>query len=279
MTDDPQFEKDAQGRYTLAALIAIMRCLRDPETGCPWDAVQDFASIAPYTIEEAYEVADAIAREDRADLKDELGDLLFQVIYHAQMADEEGEFAFADIVHAIAAKMLRRHPHVFQDPSLRQGFSGSGRWEAIKAAERSESGGETPPSSLLDDVPLALPALARAVKLQKRAARVGFDWPQMRHVFDKADEEFEELKEAVAAGDSGHIEEEFGDLLFVLANLARHLKLDPEAALRRANEKFRRRFRAIEQALEEDGKPLADASLEEMDALWNAAKLREKAGG
>lgn len=279
MTDQTEFEKDAGGRYTLAALLAIMRRLRDPETGCPWDAKQDFASIAPYTIEEAYEVADAIARGDRRALKDELGDLLFQVVYHAQMAEEEGEFAFPDVVDAIAAKMVRRHPHVFEEPALRDSFLGSGRWEDIKAQEKEARGEQGAPSSLLDDVPLPLPALVRAVKLQKRAARVGFDWPDMAPVFDKAEEEFGELKDAIQAGDQAHMEEEFGDLLFVMANLSRHLKIDPEAALRGANEKFRRRFQAIECALEADGKPIEDASLEEMDALWDAAKRDEKAGG
>jgi MazG family protein len=278
MTDQTEFEKDAAGRYTLDALLAIMRRLRDPETGCPWDAKQDFASIAPFTIEEAYEVADAIARGDRSGLKDELGDLLFQVVYHAQMADEEGEFAFADVVDAITAKMIRRHPHVFEKPALRDSFLGSGRWEDIKAQEKEARGEQGAPSSLLDDVPLPLPALVRAVKLQKRAARVGFDWPDMAPVFDKAEEEFGELKDAIQAGDQAHMEEEFGDLLFVMANLSRHLKIDPEAALRGANEKFRRRFQAIERALEADGKPIEDASLEEMDALWDAAKRDEKAG-
>ncbi|ODA68434.1 Nucleoside triphosphate pyrophosphohydrolase [Methyloligella halotolerans] len=279
MANETEFGKDADGRYTLDALLAIMRRLRDPETGCPWDAKQDFSSIAPYTVEEAYEVADAIARDDRAALKDELGDLLFQVVYHAQMADEEGAFAFDDVVDAIAAKMVRRHPHVFDDPSLRDSFLGSGRWDEIKAQEKEARGEQGAPSSLLDDVPLPLPALSRAVKLQKRAARVGFDWPEMAPVFDKAEEEFGELKEAIQSGDQAHVEEEFGDLLFVMANLSRHLKIDPEAALRGANEKFRRRFQAIEQALMADGKPMEDATLKEMDALWDAAKRKEKAGG
>ncbi|MFD0987200.1 nucleoside triphosphate pyrophosphohydrolase [Methyloligella solikamskensis] len=283
MANETEFERDADGRYTLDALLAIMRRLRDPETGCPWDAKQDFSSIAPYTIEEAYEVADAIARDDCAGLKDELGDLLFQVVYHAQMADEEDAFGFGDVVDAIAAKMVRRHPHVFEDPALRDSFLGSGRWDEIKAQEKEEekraNGEQGAPSSLLDDVPLPLPALIRAVKLQKRAAKVGFDWPDMAPVFDKAEEEFGELKEAIQSGDQAHVEEEFGDLLFVMANLSRHLKIDPEAALRGANEKFRRRFQAIEQALKDDAKPIADATLEEMDALWDAAKEQEKAGG
>ncbi|XSG82405.1 MAG: nucleoside triphosphate pyrophosphohydrolase [Methyloligella sp. ZOD6] len=287
MADEIEFEKDADGRYSLAALLAIMRRLRDPETGCPWDAKQDFASIAPYTIEEAYEVADAIARDDRVSLKDELGDLLFQVVYHAQMAEEEEAFAFDDVVDAIASKMVRRHPHVFEDPALRDSFLGSGRWDEIKAQEKQQAkqeearanGEQGAPSSLLDDVPLPLPALSRAVKLQKRAARVGFDWPDMAPVFDKAEEEFGELKEAIEAGDQAHVEEEFGDLLFVMANLSRHLRIDPEAALRGANEKFRRRFQAIEQALADDAKAIEEATLEEMDALWDAAKEKEKAGG
>ncbi|MEG6509690.1 nucleoside triphosphate pyrophosphohydrolase [Methyloligella sp. 2.7D] len=278
MADETEHEKDAAGRYTLAALRAIMARLRDPETGCPWDVKQDYASIAPYTIEEAYEVADAIHRGEFEELKDELGDLLLQVVYHAQMASEENRFDFDDVTDAIAAKMVRRHPHVFEDPSLRDSFEGSRRWEEIKAAEKAAKvkPGEGVPS-LLDDVPAGLPGLTRAVKLQNRAARVGFDWPALGFVFDKAEEEIGELKEAASSGDRAHIEEELGDLLFVMANLARHLKVDPEAALRGANRKFIRRFTFIEDALKTDGKRAEEVSLEEMDALWDAAKREEKA--
>jgi MazG family protein len=265
-------------RYTLADLLAVMTRLRDKETGCPWDAEQDFATIAPYTIEEAYEVADAIARGDLDGLKDELGDLLLQVVYHAQMAAEIGRFGFADVAHAITRKMIRRHPHVFGD-APREDFVGSGTWQRIKAEEKAERGVRVP-ASRLEDVPVGLPALTRAVKLQKRAAEVGFDWPSLTPVMEKAEEEIAELKAAIAARDSGaepaqRVAEEFGDLLFVMANIARHLKVDPEAALREANEKFTRRFRSIEQALAKDGRRPEDSTLEEMDQLWDEAKAEE----
>ena len=267
-------------KHTLDDLLAVMARLRDPVSGCPWDAKQSFATIAPYTIEEAYEVAEAIAREDVGGLEDELGDLLLQVVYHAQMAAEQSLFGFADVVDAITRKMIRRHPHVFADPKLRDAFVSSGVWERIKAEEMAERGGATP-ASRLDDVPLALPSLTRAVKLQKRAAQVGFDWPSLAPVLAKAEEEMAELKEAIEShGDDSErtkrVKEEFGDLLFVMANLGRHLKVDPEAALRDANAKFVRRFRSIEAALNRDGRACEDATLEEMDQLWDEAKAAER---
>jgi MazG family protein len=256
----------------ISRLIEIMAALRDPETGCPWDREQTFASIAPYTIEEAYEVADAIARDDIADLKDELGDLLLQVVYHARMAEEQGAFSFGDVVEAITAKMIRRHPHVFGSHAERAAGVAPGFWERAKAAENSGN----PNSGILDDVPAALPALTRAIKLQNKAAKVGFDWPSLVPVFAKLNEELAELEAAIAEAkdkaDRAAIEEEFGDLLFVVANIARHLKLDPEAALRAANEKFARRFRYIEQQLAARGSSPAQSNLAEMDALWDEAK-------
>jgi len=267
-------------KHTLDDLLAVMARLRDPVSGCPWDAKQSFATIAPYTIEEAYEVAEAIAREDVGGLEDELGDLLLQVVYHAQMAAEQSLFGFADVVDAITRKMIRRHPHVFADPKLRDAFVSSGVWERIKAEEMAERGGATP-ASRLDDVPLALPSLTRAVKVQKRAAQVGFDWPSLAPVLAKAEEEMAELKEAIEShGEDSErakrVKEEFGDLLFVMANLGRHLKVDPEAALRDANAKFVRRFRSIEAALNRDGRACEDATLEEMDQLWDEAKAAER---
>lgn len=255
-----------------ARLIGIMAALRDPETGCPWDIEQDFASIAPYTIEEAHEVADAIARQAWDELPGELGDLLLQVVFHAQMADEAGMFGFADVARAISDKLVARHPHVFgtesRDKSAAQQVKD---WEAIKATERAAKAEK----GVLDGVALGLPALTRAIKLQNRAARVGFDWPSADEVLDKLAEETAELR---AATDPAHRAEEFGDLLFVLANLARHLDIDPEAALRDANAKFTRRFAAIEAALAADGRRPEDSTLAEMDALWDAAKAAERAG-
>jgi MazG family protein len=276
-------EDAPEKRYSLDDLIAVMARLRDPEHGCPWDIKQDFSSIAPYTIEEAYEVADAIARGDVEALKDELGDLLLQVVYHAQMASERSCFDFSDVADAIARKMIRRHPHVFAESSLREQFLTANLWERIKAEEKAERATKDAAAaavpSRLDDVPLALPALMRAVKLQKRAAEVGFDWPSLEPVLGKAGEEMAELQEAIAAQDDrAKIEEEFGDLLFVMANVARHLKIDPEAALRRANAKFVRRFRSIEQALARVGRRCEDATLEEMDRLWDEAKDAERKG-
>jgi ATP diphosphatase len=251
-----------------------MARLRDPDRGCPWDVVQDFDTIAPYTIEEAHEVADAIARRDMGDLRDELGDLLFQVVYHAQMASEAGEFGFDDVVAGISQKMVRRHPHVFGDASRDKSAADQTRdWEAIKAAERA---GRDRGASALDGVIAGLPALTRAVKLQNRAARVGFDWPDAGAVLDKIAEETAELVEARGAGDAVALAEEYGDLMFVMANLARHLGIDPEAALRGANAKFTRRFRGVEAALAAEGRRPEGSTLAEMDALWDAVKRDEK---
>ena len=275
MPDEPE------KRYTLDDLLAVMARLRDKDTGCPWDVEQSFASIAPYTIEEAYEVADAIARDDLDALKEELGDLLLQVVYHAQMASEQHRFDFADVADAITRKMIRRHPHVFADSSLREEFLNTDLWQRIKAQEKAERG-ETSEGSILDDIPLARPALTRAVKLQKRAAGVGFDWPSLAPVLAKAEEEIAELKAAIAesAGETGkdhakRVAEELGDLLFVMANIARHLEVDPEAALRDANAKFVRRFKNIEAALAKEGRKPENATLEEMDQLWDEAKAAE----
>jgi ATP diphosphatase len=257
----------------IAELLAIMRRLRDPLRGCPWDLEQNFSSIAPYTIEEAYEVASAIEAADYAALKDELGDLLLQVVFHAQMANEQGLFAFAGVVRGICDKMIRRHPHVFASGAATTPSAVTLAWDEIKRRERANK--PTKPDSLLDDVPSALPALMRAVKLQNRAAQVGFDWPSAVTVTEKIAEESRELAEAAASGDTAHVMEEFGDLLFAMANLARHLKLDPEDALRAANAKFVRRFKAIEAGLAAKGRTLEEASLEEMEALWQDAKRTE----
>jgi MazG family protein len=274
---EPRQKSDDQP-YTLADLLAVMARLRDPETGCPWDAKQSFETIAPYTIEEAYEVADAIDRGDKSGLKDELGDLLLQVVYHAQMANEEGSFAFDDVADAITRKMIRRHPHVFEDPTRRDAFLGSGLWEQIKAEEKAERGEATDPSSILNDVPFGMPGLTRAAKLQKRAAEVGFDWSDVGLIIEKVEEELAELKEAIAHGEpQERIADEFGDVAFVLANVARHLHVDPESALRGTCNKFIRRFQHIETALAAEGRTPKDADLDEMEALWNAAKQAEKA--
>ncbi len=258
---------------SMTRLRAILRALRDPETGCPWDIEQDFASIAPYTIEEAYEVADAIEQEDWPALKGELGDLLLQVVYHGQIAEEAGHFTLDEVAQAICDKMVARHPHVFGDESRDKSAEDQVRdWEDVKAAERAARA----QGGVLDDVALGLPALMRAVKLQKRAARVGFDWPETAQVLDKM---LEEARELVAARDGlseAEIAEEFGDLLFVIANLGRHLGVDPEVALRAANAKFTRRFRAIEAALAAQGRRPEESNLAEMDTLWDAAKLTEK---
>lgn len=255
------------------ALLAVMARLRNCEDGCPWDLEQNFKTIAPYTIEEAYEVADAIERGDMTALKDELGDLLFQTVFHAQMAREQDLFSFGDIAEAITQKMIRRHPHVFGDAKMRNADEQTTAWEAQKAEERAAKGED----SLLADVPAGLPGLTRAVKLQKRAARVGFDWKDSRDVLSKISEETQELADAVNAGDKENIKEEFGDLLFVLANLSRHLDIEPEAALRGANEKFLRRFRHIEASLKKAGRTLEQASLDEMEVFWNEAKEIDKA--
>jgi ATP diphosphatase len=274
----------------LSALLDLVRRLRDPATGCPWDVEQNFASIAPYTIEEAYEVAAAIEDEDWTALKDELGDLLFQVVFHARMAEEAGLFDFAGVAAAVTEKMIRRHPHVFAGQAgIDSAEAQTVAWEEHKRHERAgkaaasgagkmESGaGTSAEGGLLDDVPRALPALSRAVKLQKRAASVGFDWNSPAKVVEKIAEEAREIVEAQSSGaGAAEIEAEFGDLLFAVANLARHLKLDPEIALRAANAKFTRRFRFIEQSLAASGKSPADTTLDEMEALWQAAKTGER---
>lgn len=258
-------------------LNGIMRTLRNPDGGCPWDVEQTFATIAPCTVEEAYEVADAIERGDWDDLKSELGDLLFQVVFHARMAEEQGLFVFDDVVEAIADKLTRRHPHVFpKDGELEDakvdGAAQKARWEDIKAAERAGKAQH----GVLDDVPVGLPALTRAVKLTKRAARVGFDWPSTDQVFDKLHEEVAELRAEIAAGDLDKARAEMGDLLFVVANLARKLGVEPEDALRGTNAKFIRRFGFIEAALAKDGRSPQQSDLAEMDGLWNAAKVAER---
>jgi ATP diphosphatase len=326
-----------EAHKSIADLLAVMAALRTPGSGCPWDLEQNFKTIAPYTIEEAYEVADAIERGDMGALEEELGDLLLQVVYHARMAEEERAFAFADVVDAIATKMIRRHPHVFGTEAERAAGAAPGFWERIKAEERASQerrgvpspivpearlrhdvgegqgggdgrtfivgipptpnpsppgGGEFAPrqspsvpsplvaEGILDDVPVALPALTRAVKLQSKAAKVGFDWPSLTPVFDKLKEELAELEQAVAIGDAdahkAKIGEEFGDLLFVVANVARHLKVDPEASLRAANQKFMRRFRRIEELLAALGRTPAQSTLAEMDRLWDQAKAEER---
>lgn len=254
-------------------LLEIMRRLRDPKSGCPWDIEQDFASIAPYTIEEAYEVADAIERQQWHELKGELGDLLFQSVFHAQMASEAGHFTFQDVVTAMSDKMVSRHPHVFGDENRDKSAEQQTQdWESIKAAERADKQQQ----GTLDGVAVGLPALLRAYKLQKRAARVGFDWPSAANVLDKIAEESAELVEARDELTQDAVEEEFGDLMFVMANLGRHLGVEPEAALRRANAKFTRRFESIETRLAAIGKTPSDSNLDEMDALWNAVKADER---
>jgi len=260
-------------RQEITTLLAIMQALRTPQTGCPWDLQQDFSSIAPYTLEEAYEVLDAIERGEMDDLRDELGDLLLQVVYHAQMAREADHFQFADVVEAITTKMVRRHPHVFGDAQARAAGVEKGFWERAKDAER--EGMEKQRKRLLDDIPAALPALTRALKLQKRAARVGFDWPDVSMVIDKIVEEAQEL---IEARDHLAVEkqtEEFGDMLFVMVNLGRHLGLDAEDALRKANTKFTRRFNYIEDQLKAQGSSVEDADLEKMDMIWNEIRKRD----
>ena len=255
----------------MARLCEIMRRLRDRETGCPWDIEQSFATIAPYTVEEAHEVADVIARAAWEELPGELGDLLLQVVFHAQMAEEAGFFSFDDVARAISDKMLARHPHVFGAESRDKSAAQQTRdWERIKAAERG-------PGRVLEGVALGLPALTRAVKLQSRAARVGFDWPSTDEVLDKMREEMAELVEARDTMTAAEVAEEFGDLMFVMANLARHMQVDPEAALRAANAKFTRRFARIEDWLAGAGKTPGQSDLAEMDALWNRAKAEDKA--
>lgn len=272
--------------YQLPDLLHLMARLRDPQHGCPWDLQQDYASIVPHTLEEAYEVADAIESGDFDHLPGELGDLLFQVVYYSQLANEEGRFEFATVVDSITRKLIRRHPHVFPDgdlygspelPRLDEAAIKQ-RWEEIKAEERAEKATAPEQLSLLDDVPSALPALSRAAKLQKRAAQVGFDWPDALPVVDKVHEELDEVLVAMSENDPQAIAEEIGDLLFVTVNLARHLKVDPENALRAANGKFERRFRFIEQALRQAGRPIEQCDLVELDALWEEAKKQLGAG-
>ena len=258
-------------------LIEVMARLRDPDTGCPWDLEQSFETIAPYTIEEAYEVADAIARGDKEALRDELGDLLLQVVYHARMAEEDGDFDFAAVAAAISDKMVRRHPHVFGAEDVDSVAAQTRAWEDHKAAERQAQAAESGRASVLDGIALGLPALTRAVKLQRRAARVGFDWPELLPVLDKIEEEIVELKQEIRDGSpSDRVTDELGDLLFALANLARHLDTDPEAALRHANAKFTRRFQAIEARFADAGRELTEASLDELEDAWQAVKAAER---
>jgi nucleoside triphosphate diphosphatase len=266
---------DELATKNLADLLGVMRALRTPVTGCPWDLVQTSASIAPYTIEEAYEVVDAIQRGNTADLREELGDLLLQVVFHSQMASEAGTFTFADVANGITQKMLRRHPHVFGDDAARSAGAAKGFWEKIKAEEKAAKGAVAATPSVLADVPVGMPGLTRAVKLQEKAARVGFDWPDIGPVFDKVREEIAELEVEIAMGDKAKIQDEFGDLLFVMANIARHLGIDPETAVRGTNAKFTRRFQGIEAALAKGGRTPAESNLAEMDALWNAVKKAE----
>jgi ATP diphosphatase len=270
-------KQDASFQYDLSDLLKVMSRLRDPETGCSWDVKQNYRSIAPSTIEEAYEVVDAIEREDYHHLREELGDLLFQVVFYAQLAIEEQRFSFHDVVTELAAKLIRRHPHVFPEGTLlseRQPGKPLNEkaiakaWEAIKEEERAAKGAR----GVLDDIPMGLPAMSRAAKLQKRASRCGFDWPDVRGVFAQLQEELQELQSAVSDGDQDAIADEAGDLLFAAVNLVRHLKLDGEAVLRQGNQKFERRFRYIESRLAEEGSSPEQADVEHMESLWQAAK-------
>jgi MazG family protein len=262
-----------QPPYDFEDLLQIMKRLRTPETGCAWDLEQSFETIAPYTIEEAYEVADAIERSDMRDLPDELGDLLLQVVFHAQIGSDEGHFSIQDVTQAISEKMIRRHPHVFGDAEQKTSDQQVTNWENIKAAER--AGKHELDSSALSGIALALPALMRAEKLQKRAARTGFDWIDSKDILDKLEEEKAEIEEAMASEDQAHIEEEIGDLLFVVANLARRLKVDPEIALRKANVKFERRFRSMESLAEGRSVDFSSLTLEEQEAYWQQVKAAE----
>lgn len=267
-----------QPYYTLSDLLYLMARLRDPESGCPWDMAQSYKTIAPSTVEEAYEVVDAIESEDYEQLREELGDFLFQVIFYSELAREEGRFDFSDIVGGLTAKLVRRHPHVFPDGDLHKTFTGErtaedehkikAQWEAIKQEERNQKGLQ----GVLDDVPLALPAITRAAKLQKRASGVGFDWPDIDPVFDKIAEELDEVRAAWRSGDKQATSEEIGDLLFSVVNLARHMKVDSESALRHCNHKFESRFGFIERTLKQRDLTFDDVPLQELDALWNKAK-------
>jgi ATP diphosphatase len=263
--------------HDIAKLLEIMAALRTPPTGCPWDLEQNFASIAPYTIEEAYEVADAIERGDLADLKEELGDLLLQVVFHARMAEERGAFAFADVVEQIIDKLIRRHPHVFGAERSLSAAEVKALWAKFKTQEKAErQAKQGREAGLLSNVPSALPGLTRAVKLQNKASSVGFDWDDVRLVLAKIREETEEIEAALESNDDAAVKDEIGDLLFAVANLARHVGADPEAAIRRTNEKFERRFSYIERQIARRGATLEGASLPEMDALWDEAKKRGK---
>ena len=266
----------AEAVAQIRRLLAIMAALRNPDGGCPWDLVQDFASIAPYTIEEAYEVADAIGRNDMADLQDELGDLLFQAVFHARMAEEAGAFDFADVARSIADKMERRHPHVFGEERVASVEAQSAAWEEHKAQERIEKSGQNIEiTSILDDVPAALPALLRAHKLGRRMARVGFDWPDVLPIADKVAEELEELRAEIRRGDDGRMAEELGDLLFTVAQVGRRLGIDPEEALRRANRKVERRFRSVEDSIRRDGRTVAGLPMQDLERYWSEAKAAE----
>ncbi len=277
-----------QSSNDITRLLEIMAALRTPGTGCPWDLEQDFASITPYTLEEAYEVVDAIERGDLADLRDELGDLLLQVVFHARMAEELGAFAFGDVVEAITQKLIRRHPHVFGSIKDLSPEEVKSLWDSIKIQEKAERRAarekmglppEAHEAGFLGGIPTALPALTRAQKLTAKAAKVGFDWPDASQVIDKIHEELEEVKEASSTGNRDRIEDEIGDLLFSVTNLARHYGIDPERALRRTNAKFERRFRAVEEALVKQDRSLNEASLKEMERLWVAAKTAEREPG
>jgi len=269
---------DKRPNRSIDDLLKVMAALRDPKSGCPWDLEQSFETIAPYTLEEAYEVADAIERGNMADLKEELGDLLLQVVFHSQMAKEDGQFDFSDVVASICDKMIRRHPHVFATEDAETSQHVARNWESIKETEKAAKRDANEPAHILDDVPVNLPALTQAVKLQKKAARVGFDWPKVENVLEKLREETDELLVEIRneTMDQQAAFEEFGDLLFVYANFARHLQIDPEAALRSANMKFRRRFRRIEEILHAQSSSTDEATLEDMDALWTKAKFEEK---
>lgn len=275
--------------YQLDDLLYLMSRLRDPENGCPWDLKQSFESILPHTLEEAYEVADAIEKQDYDHLKEELGDLLFQVIFYSQLGKEQQYFDFHQIIDTLVSKLVRRHPHVFPSGELRSENNDTpltdeqikGRWEAIKQQERDEKAKQQGTNaientSVLADIPLALPAIQRAEKLQKRAATVGFDWPEPEQVLDKIEEEIGELREAMAQGDHSHIEDELGDVMFAMVNLARHVNVKPELAVRSTNAKFERRFQYIESHLQLQGRSIESASLEEMETLWQQAKKLEK---
>ncbi|ATQ42980.1 nucleoside triphosphate pyrophosphohydrolase [Caulobacter mirabilis] len=269
---NPSPPRSSRSDHPIFRLVEIMARLRDPDGGCAWDLEQTFATIAPYTVEEAYEVADAIERGDLKDLKEELGDLLLQVVFHARMAEEQGAFDFGAVADAISDKMIRRHPHVFGDESYRTSGEQTVAWEVIKQRERADKAKH----GVLDDVPVGLPALTRAVKLNKRAARVGFVWPSVNEVLDKLHEEIDELKAEIASGDKEKLRGELGDVLFVIANLARELDVEPEDALRATNAKFVRRFGYIEDRLAERGKTPDQSDLAEMDALWDEAKAAER---